>query len=123
MSLAYIGRISSGATERRLGAGALFDEVPAVPQPEPLLIRLLIALGALGGLLLQLLATLLIPDPLDLSPLFHRHSPPDPTLLGRFPFGALPGAEAGTYLLEERTFALVPVARLLPETLSPRPPM
>jgi hypothetical protein len=43
-------------------------------------------LGTPGGLLFQLLAALLIPDPLNLGPFFHRHSASDPTLLGGFLF-------------------------------------
>ena len=35
-----------------------------------------------------------------------------------FPLGALPGKEPGTYLLEERQIALVPVPNLLPAILS-----
>jgi len=35
--------------------------------------------------------------------------------LSRLPFGALPGKTPGTYLIEERTFALVPVPQLIPE--------
>ena len=34
--------------------------------------------------------------------------------LARFPFAALPGKEPGTYLLEERAIAVVPVPQLLP---------
>jgi hypothetical protein len=89
--LAYIGPISSGATATgdksngALGTSAHFDEAPPLAQPKLLLVCQPVALGALGGLLRQLLAALLIPDPLDLGPFFDRHSAPDPTLLGRFP--------------------------------------
>ena len=36
-----------------------------------------------------------------------------------FLFAALPGSKPGTYLLEERALAVVPVPRLLPELLAP----
>ncbi len=35
--------------------------------------------------------------------------------LSRIPLGALPGKEPGTYLLEERTLAVVPVPQMIPE--------
>ncbi len=35
--------------------------------------------------------------------------------LGQLPFGALPGKTPGTYLVEERTFAVVPVPQLIPQ--------
>ncbi len=35
--------------------------------------------------------------------------------LGRLPFGALPGAKPGTFLIEEKSFAVVPAPRLLLE--------
>lgn len=35
--------------------------------------------------------------------------------LGRLPFGVLPGRQPGSYLLEERTFAVVPIPQLIPE--------
>ncbi len=35
--------------------------------------------------------------------------------LSRLPLGALPGKEPGSYLLEERTLAIVPVAQMIPE--------
>ena len=35
--------------------------------------------------------------------------------LSRLPFGALPGEKPGTYLIEERTFAVVPVPQLIPQ--------
>ena len=35
--------------------------------------------------------------------------------LSRLPFGALPGKTPGTYLIEERTFAVVPVPQLIPQ--------
>lgn len=38
--------------------------------------------------------------------------------LGRLPFGALPGKESGTYLIEDHRLALVPVPQLLPSLLS-----
>jgi CHAT domain-containing protein/tetratricopeptide (TPR) repeat protein len=38
--------------------------------------------------------------------------------LARFPLAALPGKEAGTYLLEERALAVVPVPQWLPEILA-----
>ena len=41
--------------------------------------------------------------------------------LCRLPIGALPGGEPGSYLIEERTFAAVPVPRLLPLILSEEP--
>jgi CHAT domain-containing protein/tetratricopeptide (TPR) repeat protein len=37
--------------------------------------------------------------------------------VGRLPWGALPGTTPGTYLLEERAFAEIPVPQLLPELL------
>jgi CHAT domain-containing protein/Tfp pilus assembly protein PilF len=40
--------------------------------------------------------------------------------LSRLPFTALPGNRPGSYFIEERAFALVPVPRLLPELLQPR---
>jgi len=40
--------------------------------------------------------------------------------LGRFPLAALPGKSPGSYLLEERLVAVVPVPQLLPELLAPR---
>jgi hypothetical protein len=92
VDLAYIGPSSSGATGQdekssgELGTGALFDEVPPVAHPELLFVCLPVALGSLGSLLLQLLTSFLIPDFLDLGPLFRCHSPPDPALLGRFLF-------------------------------------
>ena len=39
----------------------------------------------------------------------------------RFPWGALPGDKAGTYLLEEREIALIPTPQLLPEILADEP--
>jgi tetratricopeptide (TPR) repeat protein len=39
---------------------------------------------------------------------------PDGTL-GRLPFGALPGKTPGTFLIEERTLAVVPVPQLIPQ--------
>jgi CHAT domain-containing protein len=43
--------------------------------------------------------------------------------LGRFPFGALPGREPGTYLIEDIAIAIAPVPRLLAELpgAEPRP--
>ena len=41
-------------------------------------------------------------------------------VLARFPFVALPGKEPGSYLIEERAIAVVPVPQLLPEMLDPR---
>jgi CHAT domain-containing protein/tetratricopeptide (TPR) repeat protein len=41
--------------------------------------------------------------------------------LARFPLAVLPGKEAGTYLLEERSLATVPVPQLLPELLARAP--
>jgi CHAT domain-containing protein len=41
--------------------------------------------------------------------------------LCRLPFGALPGAKDGTYLLEEVAVAVVPVPQVLPELLSRAP--
>jgi CHAT domain-containing protein len=41
--------------------------------------------------------------------------------LGKFPFAALPGTKADTYLIEEREVALVAVPQLLPELLGPAP--
>jgi CHAT domain-containing protein/Flp pilus assembly protein TadD len=41
--------------------------------------------------------------------------------LGRFPFAALPGKKAGSYLIEEQALAIVPVPRLLPELLAAGP--
>jgi CHAT domain-containing protein len=38
--------------------------------------------------------------------------------LSRLPFGALPGKTPGSYLIEERTFALVPVPQLIPELVN-----
>jgi CHAT domain-containing protein/Tfp pilus assembly protein PilF len=38
--------------------------------------------------------------------------------LGQLPFGALPGQKPGSYLLEERAIALVPVPQLLPQMLT-----
>jgi CHAT domain-containing protein len=38
--------------------------------------------------------------------------------LGRLPFGALPGRETGTYLLEDHRLAYLPVPQLLPTLLS-----
>ena len=35
--------------------------------------------------------------------------------LSRLPFGALPGRTPGSYLIEERTFAVVPVPQLIPQ--------
>jgi CHAT domain-containing protein/Flp pilus assembly protein TadD len=35
--------------------------------------------------------------------------------LARLPLGALPGKEPGSYLLEERTLAIVPVAQMIPQ--------
>ena len=35
--------------------------------------------------------------------------------LSRLPFGALPGKTPGSYLIEERTFAVVPVVQLIPQ--------
>jgi len=35
--------------------------------------------------------------------------------LSRLPFGALPGKTPGSYLIEERTFAVVPVPQLIPQ--------
>ncbi|MGA2621679.1 MAG: tetratricopeptide repeat protein [Thermoguttaceae bacterium] len=35
--------------------------------------------------------------------------------LSRLPFGALPGKRPGSFLIEERTFALVPVPQLIPQ--------
>jgi CHAT domain-containing protein/Tfp pilus assembly protein PilF len=35
--------------------------------------------------------------------------------ISRLPLGALPGKEPGSYLLEERTLAIVPVAQMIPE--------
>jgi CHAT domain-containing protein len=40
--------------------------------------------------------------------------------LGAMPFGALPGTERGTYLVEEATVAVVPVPQMLPEMLHPK---
>ena len=40
--------------------------------------------------------------------------------LGRFPWAALPGARPGTYLIEDRALALVPIPQLLPELLKTR---
>jgi hypothetical protein len=88
--LAYIGPISSGATgpvdklTGKLGTDAQFNEVPPLAQPEPLFVCQPVAFGSLRSLLLQLLTSFLIPDFLDLSPFFNRHSPLDPALLGRF---------------------------------------
>ncbi len=42
--------------------------------------------------------------------------------LGRLPFAALPGAERGTYLLEDVALAVVPVPQLLPEMLASAAP-
>ena len=39
--------------------------------------------------------------------------------LARLPLSALPGREPGTYLIEERAIAVVPVPQLLPELLEP----
>jgi CHAT domain-containing protein len=39
-------------------------------------------------------------------------------ILANVPFGALPGDRPGAYLLEERTVALIPVARLLPRLVA-----
>jgi CHAT domain-containing protein len=38
--------------------------------------------------------------------------------LGRLPWAALPGQKPGSYLIEERAFAVVPIPRLLPELLA-----
>jgi len=43
-------------------------------------------------------------------------------VLGRFPIAALPGKVAGTYLIEELTFAVVPAARAIPSILSATSP-
>jgi CHAT domain-containing protein/Tfp pilus assembly protein PilF len=45
---------------------------------------------------------------------------PDGQLI-QFPWGALPGKEPGTYLLEERAIALIPTPQLLPATLAEEP--
>ena len=42
-------------------------------------------------------------------------------VLGRLPLAALPGRRPGTYILEERTIALMPVARLIPEIVQETP--
>jgi hypothetical protein len=55
-------------------------------QPELLFVCQPVAFGSLRSLLLQLPTSFLIPDFLDLSPFFNRHSAPDPALLGRFLF-------------------------------------
>jgi len=39
-------------------------------------------------------------------------------VVGRLPFGALPGKKAGTYLLEEYRLALIPVPQLLPALIN-----
>ncbi len=41
-------------------------------------------------------------------------------VLGTVPFAALPGEKEGTYLIEDKAVAVVPVPRLLPEMLSRR---
>jgi tetratricopeptide (TPR) repeat protein len=41
--------------------------------------------------------------------------------LGRFPWAALPGPQPGSYLLEERAVAVVPIPQLLPELLNHNP--
>ncbi|MEQ8788701.1 MAG: tetratricopeptide repeat protein [Pirellulaceae bacterium] len=41
--------------------------------------------------------------------------------LGKFPLAALPGKEPGTYLLEERTLAVITAPQVLPELLSDKP--
>jgi CHAT domain-containing protein/Tfp pilus assembly protein PilF len=41
--------------------------------------------------------------------------------LARLPFGALPGAKDGAYLVEELAVAVLPVPQLLPDLLAPRP--
>jgi len=88
--LAYIGPISSGATGRgdklngELGTGAHFDKVPPLAQAKLLFVCQPVAFGSLRSLPFQLLTSFLIPDFLDLSPFFSRHSPLDPALLGRF---------------------------------------
>ncbi|OAI46312.1 hypothetical protein AYO44_11465 [Planctomycetaceae bacterium SCGC AG-212-F19] len=41
--------------------------------------------------------------------------------LNRLPFGALPGAKAGTFLMEETPLVLVPVPQLLPEVIAAGP--
>jgi CHAT domain-containing protein/Tfp pilus assembly protein PilF len=46
-------------------------------------------------------------------------SPDGPT--ARIPWGALPGAKAGTYLLEELAVALVPIPRLIRKDADPEP--
>lgn len=40
--------------------------------------------------------------------------------LGQLPFAALPGAKAGTFIIEEVAVAVVPVAQMLPELLAER---
>jgi CHAT domain-containing protein len=42
--------------------------------------------------------------------------------LTRFPLAALPGSKPGTYLLEERALAVVPVPQLLPDLLTKKEP-
>jgi len=42
-------------------------------------------------------------------------------IVARLPFAALPGGEPGTYLLEERAIAVIPVPQLLPRLLSGPP--
>ena len=42
--------------------------------------------------------------------------------LSRLPFAALPGSDPDKYLIEEIALAVVPVPRMLPELLAPRPP-
>jgi CHAT domain-containing protein/Tfp pilus assembly protein PilF len=42
--------------------------------------------------------------------------------LGQLPWGALPGAKTGTFLIEERAIAVIPVPHMLPELLSEKPP-
>ena len=43
--------------------------------------------------------------------------------LGRLPWGALPGSRTGSYLIEERSIALLPVPQMLPELLAFRKPL
>jgi CHAT domain-containing protein len=42
-------------------------------------------------------------------------------VLGRLPFGALPGGRPGTFLLEEQAFVTVPVPQMLPDILAETP--
>jgi CHAT domain-containing protein len=42
-------------------------------------------------------------------------------VLAQLPWSALPGAKAGTYLIEERAIAVIPVPQMLPELLHEKP--